>query len=251
MVDCVLARDSPRTPNQLCRIDSEKSCRICFEPENQHDRLIVPCDCSGSMKFVHEKCMKKAILVKSKRLNQVKCDVCKRDLQMEVKFAFKFNCHYPKEDISKLLLFFLLSCIMSTIIIFILLYLSNPSSKSITAKIYLTIVLIACLSLDLALFFLFYKTFRLACFSLNISKWKIFPIEKPDHLEITNITEILENKENLSSPESKDPTFFIRCEKENIENIENIENNRERIDSSITEACQLTPRVSQKNIPKK
>ena len=38
--------------------DDKKQCRICFEEENEKDNpLLSPCKCSGSMEFVHYKCL--------------------------------------------------------------------------------------------------------------------------------------------------------------------------------------------------
>ena len=33
-------------------------CRICFEDENDNNPLINPCKCNGSIRFVHEECLK-------------------------------------------------------------------------------------------------------------------------------------------------------------------------------------------------
>src|SRR5688572_19805468 len=37
----------------------DKQCRICFEAEETHSRLVSPCKCKGSQKFVHEECLAK------------------------------------------------------------------------------------------------------------------------------------------------------------------------------------------------
>ena len=36
---------------------SEPTCRICFEPADKDNKLINPCLCTGTSKFVHEKCL--------------------------------------------------------------------------------------------------------------------------------------------------------------------------------------------------
>jgi len=39
--------------------DEEPMCRICFEEDEQDDnRLISPCKCDGTQKFVHQKCLR-------------------------------------------------------------------------------------------------------------------------------------------------------------------------------------------------
>ena len=35
-------------------------CRICLEQERPlEDRLLAPCNCSGTMRYIHEKCFQK------------------------------------------------------------------------------------------------------------------------------------------------------------------------------------------------
>ena len=36
---------------------SEPTCRICFEPADKDNKIINPCLCTGTSKFVHEKCL--------------------------------------------------------------------------------------------------------------------------------------------------------------------------------------------------
>lgn len=40
------------------KLEDEKICRICLEFETTDDKLIWPCRCAGSVKFVHEECLK-------------------------------------------------------------------------------------------------------------------------------------------------------------------------------------------------
>lgn len=52
VVPCALSINLP-----VEKID-ENICRICLEGENLEKVLISPCKCSGSMKYVHEECLK-------------------------------------------------------------------------------------------------------------------------------------------------------------------------------------------------
>lgn len=35
-----------------------KYCRICYEGDHEYNELIHPCKCTGSVRFVHEECLK-------------------------------------------------------------------------------------------------------------------------------------------------------------------------------------------------
>ena len=54
--------------------DSSRICRICQEAEFVSNKLITPCDCRGSMEYVHFECLKESILV----MKNNKCTVCKQ-----------------------------------------------------------------------------------------------------------------------------------------------------------------------------
>lgn len=38
--------------------EDEKICRICFEESDTDNPLICPCRCAGTIKYIHEKCLK-------------------------------------------------------------------------------------------------------------------------------------------------------------------------------------------------
>ncbi|CAG5094221.1 Oidioi.mRNA.OKI2018_I69.XSR.g13361.t1.cds [Oikopleura dioica] len=51
-------------------------CRFCMNPG---DNLIVPCNCKGSMKFVHNSCLIKWIIHSDKK----QCEICKYEYQIK------------------------------------------------------------------------------------------------------------------------------------------------------------------------
>jgi E3 ubiquitin-protein ligase DOA10 len=50
-------------------------CRICLE-EDELDKLMSPCKCSGTSKYVHKYCLNKWIIISKKH---EKCNVCNAD----------------------------------------------------------------------------------------------------------------------------------------------------------------------------
>lgn len=48
-------------------IDIKEMCKICYEYDNQ-EKLITPCLCKGSVKFVHDSCVKEWIKFSGKRI---------------------------------------------------------------------------------------------------------------------------------------------------------------------------------------
>jgi len=51
------------------------ACRICFEPETPENQLISPCRCTGSMRWIHEECLKTWLLSLDEDLDQGFCEI--------------------------------------------------------------------------------------------------------------------------------------------------------------------------------
>lgn len=91
------APDTPRRPESrsisrqvsMTRLD-EKQCRICFEGATAALPLISPCSCAGSVKFVHEECLKTWIMSQQNELADSECEVCK--LKFDMNFVIKATC---------------------------------------------------------------------------------------------------------------------------------------------------------------
>ena len=55
----------------------ERFCRICANVEQADNRLVSPCECKGTIRFVHRACLKQSIEI-SRRLN---CTICRSNLK--------------------------------------------------------------------------------------------------------------------------------------------------------------------------
>jgi hypothetical protein len=92
-------------------IDNEKivnnkenvQCRICFLNDSDvSDPLITPCKCSGSMKYIHYKCLKECISVKTTKKSSdnylfynwksYECEICLAEYPKYIKYkSFNYN----------------------------------------------------------------------------------------------------------------------------------------------------------------
>lgn len=75
-------------------------CRICFRGDSdQNDPLISPCKCSGSMKYIHYKCLKQCIETKiTKKIGEgytfvvwknYECEICLSEYPKLFKYKHK------------------------------------------------------------------------------------------------------------------------------------------------------------------
>ena len=179
-------------------------CRICFEGESSENPLISPCECKGSVRFIHEKCLKEWILSQTPSPSSFNCDLCKFQVKMEIKVNKAISCSQIETIKCKIftLLFIILAFLsIITLILMYILEINTSMKTSITAKMYLGAITLACFSADLAFMVILYRTIKTECINSVIKSWKIFPKEGEN--DLTWVTEICTMR-NISNqnPES-------------------------------------------------
>jgi hypothetical protein len=86
---------------KLFKMTDTKQCRICLSEDEQKD-IIAPCDCKGSIQYVHKECLQKWVDVK----HSLKCGLCKKKYDVKL----KVNYH---NDGTKAVLAFIFFCILN------------------------------------------------------------------------------------------------------------------------------------------
>lgn len=88
-----------------------RQCRICTYGDNE-GKLIAPCNCEGTMKYVHQKCINRWIKIKQ---NPERCEICHGEFEYIVYFI------HPKSYIYILLacVSFILLVIFISLIIYV------------------------------------------------------------------------------------------------------------------------------------
>ena len=82
---------------------NDKACRICLESEIKVEttgELISPCQCTGTVKHVHEECLKKWILSSRISIDKAKCELCNSKLLIEInsKQHYCYKKKFNKRD---------------------------------------------------------------------------------------------------------------------------------------------------------
>lgn len=166
----------------------EFCCRICFDPETDEHKLISPCKCTGSMRFIHEDCLKIWLLSKDKDLTNSECDICKFKLLMSITLATRCNCKNFWNECLGMFIFPILLMLMSAILLVILLFLiqgiqNNTSSTG--EKTYLILLIIACSVIITIILVVFVKSIKRACYSSEMIGWNIESIAHEETVEFT------------------------------------------------------------------
>ena len=60
-------------------------CRICLDHFKENSNLIAPCHCTGTMKYVHNTCLKTWIEENNKNISFAECEICKFKYKVKIK----------------------------------------------------------------------------------------------------------------------------------------------------------------------
>ncbi|OMJ87809.1 hypothetical protein SteCoe_10370 [Stentor coeruleus] len=151
---------------------NEKLCRICFE--NANEKLISPCLCKGTSKYIHEECLKQWLRYQSDTIFGSKCEICHHVYSIEINSSKKLRLILNK-SICTTILFYFITLFFALILALIPIVYRNLFPYNAIVSIFLT----------LASFFFFIVGITATCLTLG----KIFNIEKSYSWGIENYQE--------------------------------------------------------------
>ena len=171
----------------------QQVCRVCLE-EGSKEKLVSPCRCSGSLKHIHEDCLKTWLAAKNQDMAEARCEICHTTFHME--FSVKHQC-VPSQVCkrSQLQCVFLpmllaVECMLCVIFYFLLLSYSAASTSGPEAA-YMIALMVICVAASLVISVLITTTFKEACIATNVVHWKIFDQHFKDELVIDDPSALL------------------------------------------------------------
>lgn len=180
-------------------VQEETTCRICMEPASPNLPLISPCKCSGSVKYIHEECLKTWIISQEGDIDEGKCELCHTSFLMEFKIGRKCS---PKDSVkngwSPIVYLPILTAVM--IMLFLVIYLLASRyiniSQGNSEQGYTIALMVTCGISGLVLFMLIVNTLKEICLILRLDEWHIYS----QHFE-------LDSDESIK--ELRDETFVV------------------------------------------
>ena len=240
-------QESPQAQEVSLNEDGQPFCRICFESEQNTEigTLIQPCRCTGSMKWIHNECLKTWIVSKGLNIKLASCELCGTVFNMKFKYRMRFR---PKTACKKNI-FNIFSCVCLSLVIIglisVIIFISarwgfstdlgsSAAGNSLSFKL---AIVVACGAISVILMILVIVTVRDAFFIHEISEWTILSpdLTKP---RVVNNEDFLIRVDN-SSPASNH-------ERRNAPNQSgwNIEINGGRSPSQQNEIDSMRPEIS-------
>lgn len=129
-------------------------CRICYGTEEDCEKLISPCRCAGTVRFVHENCLKTWLVATNAVISTHRCELCHTKYKIEsyadTKIYFKGLC---KESLVNRIFTGILFIIGAMLVVLISFLGKNYQKTESNDKGYLLAVIIVCVFACFAVFF--------------------------------------------------------------------------------------------------
>ncbi|CAG9322036.1 unnamed protein product [Blepharisma stoltei] len=155
--------------------NNDSSCRICMEHETPKYPLVSPCLCSGSVKYIHEECLKTWLVAQDKDLAESACEICKAKYKMTFKISSQCS---PKHSLKQGFTHFLFIPLLSAVIVmlFVIIYLLIDKYRSDAddkQKGYMMALIIICGLSGVVIFLLICNSIKESCIIAKVTDWSI------------------------------------------------------------------------------
>jgi hypothetical protein len=180
----LLQSSSPANVDEPVRGD-EATCKICMEGDVAEYHLLTPCKCAGSVKYIHEECLKTWIASHSEQIDKSCCELCKTPYTMTITMTHQCSpAHAYKQRSAGLVFMPVLFVVLAILgfVCYLLLSSALPDSDSDQARMYTIALLAVCIVTSLIVLVLVLNICKSACILSSVASWHILSQEHPEVL---------------------------------------------------------------------
>jgi hypothetical protein len=180
-IDPTLIFSHPDAPSNATNNDTV--CRICFEKGSVSHKLISPCRCAGSVKFIHEDCLKTWLAGNEEDIDNSKCELCHTEYKMEFIIKKKWTPRRACQDgITQCIFTPILLAVVLLLVVIIYLLASKylPNCEDAASLGYTIVLLVTCIISSVLISILIVYALRQACFSNTLDEWRILSQAFPE-----------------------------------------------------------------------
>jgi len=164
---------------------SSGACRICYEHELEGNELLHPCKCSGSVRYIHEECLKAWLVSRDYSLDKGECELCHTRFKM--KFTIVSECSLTKgcREKSTMCVFVpLLFLVMAMLggIVYVLSAYYLAEAKSSEEQGYASALIFICVFAAFVLCALITYASKQSCIINSLQDWQILSIEEVEEI---------------------------------------------------------------------
>lgn len=196
--NAVLSLQNLNQKNDIKENNEEKTitCRICLENNiiqtntEPEEPFISPCVCHGTMKYVHESCLKKWIPKQVKKTSKAECEICKSKYKIKFQTKLVYSSEKMCTFLEKFFTFLGIVCLMLFIVCFVI-YSIVVNIVKFTADEKDTFTLILSLSgvaIILIVVAIILKSYKNHVYEVVPTNWTILEVDSKDENYEKNIT---------------------------------------------------------------
>ena len=165
-------------------------CRFCFEDEPDAEKLVTPCRCKGSSKYIHKECLRTWLVSQMKERLEGRCEVCKYLFNVEFKEIKKCDLKSSIRTNPQFVCYFCTLFLSIAILVGILMIIIDKKYVDPGENVgYFIIVLSIFMFAVVCALIVAIKMIKGFCYVKYVDQYKIFPF-KEDELDL-NTTNIL------------------------------------------------------------
>lgn len=211
-------------PREVASYITEGVCRICYENETQGSALLHPCKCAGSVRYIHEECLKAWLVSRESAVDNGECELCHTKFKMT--FTIVSECSLAKSCQQRTtkcvfipVLFLVIAMLAGIVYVLSTYYLDK--AKSSEEQGYAGSLIFICVFAAFVLCALMTYSTKHSCITRSLQDWQILNIE-----EIDEISRIEQSKDYsavgspLMSPTGREGAFMIIPTKMTVRDIE-------------------------------
>ena len=168
-----------------------KTCKICLEPEkDKKNKLINPCNCTGSCEYIHEICLKHWIntYIEQGNTEAPRCEICGFEYYLKFFLKIELNKEKKSDAYKKMALEFILYLILLTaIVVIICLIICKMFIKKKTGKI-IFICVMSFVGIVIVILIVYSKNsdWKEKCKEKNVKYWKVMTKNEVENLRKTH-----------------------------------------------------------------
>ena len=159
----------------------KRRCRICLEEETKENPLISPCQCTGSIRYIHNTCLKKWIVEQKINIFDAQCEICKTAYNIDFIFENILNKEKKRKFIRKegtLTIMFIIFVFGADWAVNTFLFKQWLKEKDCLSHIILASYGLAFLFCVWVLYYLFNR-YKIKCYDTVIKSWSVHDYRKP------------------------------------------------------------------------
>lgn len=138
-------------------------CKICLDDESDQTPLISVCKCAGSVRFVHEECLKTWILSKHKDVDEATCEICKVKIEMSYDLQRIYSVKRVLDEGLKDALICIILLLIGFLVAWVMLVIARDFENDVATN---SVLMALCGLVQLGLIVAIIKLLMMACSSI-------------------------------------------------------------------------------------